>query len=431
MSVTRLAVVGAGLLAVAACFESSIVQVTEQDAVELHVDPDSTDLVIGRELTPQALVLDAAGRLLVGVDVGWTSADPAVATVDENGLVAGLSLGSTQIVATASSLADTTIVVVVEPPALVLSESSVSFSGEAGGANPPADTVAITNGGGSQLAGLSVDSILYGEATQGWLTVTLGAAVAPTGITLLASPGSIPDEGVYTATVWISAADAVDSPASIGVQFDVAPGPVYGDPATVTVVRGGGETAVNGATVETDPTVKVTDDTGSPVPGVTVSFTPSGGGAVGSSTVQTDSNGEASTSWAVSVSGHTMATDGTFQNTLIVSVPGLTAPQLTGFARYSYSADVSPEFGACVGCHGNFVFALSYANLVGVASNCGGTPYPRVSTAGGDAGADASMILLHTRAGLTVPCAFDNHPEFDDAKVDIFEAWIRNSAPNN
>jgi hypothetical protein len=92
---------------------------------------------------------------------------------------------------------------------------------------------------------------------------------------------------------------------------------------------------------------------------------------------------------------------------------------------------VSPEFGACVGCHGNFVFALSYANLVGVASNCGGTPYPRVSTAGGDAGADASMILLHTRAGLTVPCAFDNHPEFDDAKVDIFEAWIRNSAPNN
>lgn len=85
----------------------------------------------------------------------------------------------------------------------------------------------------------------------------------------------------------------------------------------VDIVEGDGQTAQAGTQVSTDPKVRVThlpeNDDDNPIPGVDVTFTVvKGGGSVDSSTVTTDSLGEASISW-------TLGTPGT--NELEASVP--------------------------------------------------------------------------------------------------------------
>lgn len=66
-------------------------------------------------------------------------------------------------------------------PAITLDPTSVTFGGAQGGANPPVQTVSITNGGGGTLSGLGT-SISYGTG-QGWLSASLSSTTAPSTLT--------------------------------------------------------------------------------------------------------------------------------------------------------------------------------------------------------------------------------------------------------
>jgi hypothetical protein len=71
-------------------------------------------------------------------------------------------------------------------------------------------------------------------------------------------------------------------------------------PTALNTLAGDGQTAAPGAAVTTDPAVRITDDFGNPLPGITVTFTADGGGAVAPSTVTTDVTGTATvTSWTL------------------------------------------------------------------------------------------------------------------------------------
>jgi hypothetical protein len=224
-TVVRLAAVGAALALVAACLETSIVQVSVDDVAELRLEPDSMDVGIGRSVPAHALALDGTNSLLVGVDLTWTSANPSIASVDADGLVTGEASGTTQIVANVMGLSDTAVVVVAPAPALVLSTNTVEFSVQLGQADPPPDTVDVTNGGVFPLVGLSVDSIVYVEPADGWLTAQFAATTAPTDLELSVTAAGITSAGVLHAAVWVSADDADDSPASIDVVLDVQAAP--------------------------------------------------------------------------------------------------------------------------------------------------------------------------------------------------------------
>jgi len=68
----------------------------------LGVSIPTATLLVGQTATATATGLDQRGAAIATGAVVWTTAAPAVATVDGNGLVMGVALGQTQVIATAS-----------------------------------------------------------------------------------------------------------------------------------------------------------------------------------------------------------------------------------------------------------------------------------------------------------------------------------------
>jgi hypothetical protein len=124
----------------------------------------------------------------------------------------------------------------------------------------------VTSGGGS-ITGGTVSSGLGGFATVGsW---RLGAAAGANTLTAT-FPGTAIPAVVFTAT-----ASAVAT-------------------GTISIVQGQNQGAMVGTALPAAPSVVVRDAAGAPLPGLTVTFTPSDGGSVGSTTVTTGANGVAS-----------------------------------------------------------------------------------------------------------------------------------------
>ena len=128
--------------------------------------------------------------------------------------------GSTQ--AAITSWAFTTVANPSTPPSITLGSAALAFSAAPGGANPTAQTVSITNGGGGTLSGLSVGAVTYGAGATGWLQApTLNSTTAPATLTVQPVTGALA-AGSYTATVPIVSAGASNSPRTVTVTFTVA-----------------------------------------------------------------------------------------------------------------------------------------------------------------------------------------------------------------
>ena len=111
-----------------------------------------------------------------------------------------------------------------ETPRLVLSPTSVSFTGQSGGAAPQAQGVTVTNGSTGSIAQLTVSITYASGQTPGWLTATLGGTQAPTTVSLSASQGSLP-VGNYTATVSVFGTGPTNSPQTVAVNLTVTAPP--------------------------------------------------------------------------------------------------------------------------------------------------------------------------------------------------------------
>ncbi len=278
-----------GLIAVlaAACTET-VTQIKPEDIVQIRLSDDSAQVATGRTLQIHAFPIDATGGFLVGQDVTWSSRNASVASVDESGVVTGVALGTTTVLASIAGFTDSTVVTVVLPPILVLSDDSVGFSVTAGGSDPAPDTVDVTNGGTAALVGVAVDSVVYGSGATGWLAATLDQTEAPAELALQPMTGAITTTGMYAATVWISATDADQSPATLQVTLDVAAGPA----ATMTLSDGDAQSADAGTAVATAPSVLVEDQFGNAAQGLAVTFSVTGGGgSVAAGTATVDASG--------------------------------------------------------------------------------------------------------------------------------------------
>lgn len=79
---------------------------------QVSLDPDTAIVTAGETLQLKTTVLDQRGRRIFNAQLTWASSDPAVATVDETGLVTGIREGKTSIEVTAgqvSASAPTTV----------------------------------------------------------------------------------------------------------------------------------------------------------------------------------------------------------------------------------------------------------------------------------------------------------------------------------
>ena len=254
----------------------------------VRVMPDSAGVGIGRTLRLRALPLDDTGALLPALPVQWTSQDGTIATVDSAGLVTGVATGRVQLTAEVAGQTATAILDVDEAAEIVLSSGSVSFTAEAGDADPGPDSVQVTNGGVFPLVGLAVDSIVYGEGAADWLAATLGAATAPTTLRLAPTSSAVTASGTYTADVWLSGTDADNSPTAVGAELVIT----GGAPMTAEIDEGDGQTAAAGTAVAISPSVRVSDAFDNPVPGIDVTFAiTEGGGSLTGAAATTDDAG--------------------------------------------------------------------------------------------------------------------------------------------
>ena len=82
--------------------------------------PASITINQGASQTAKATVYDEDNQAIPDASVTWSSADPDVATVDENGLITGVKTGSTTVTATCGNLSDEISVTVTATPVATL-----------------------------------------------------------------------------------------------------------------------------------------------------------------------------------------------------------------------------------------------------------------------------------------------------------------------
>ncbi|MGQ0647141.1 MAG: Ig-like domain-containing protein [Gemmatimonadaceae bacterium] len=170
-----------------------------------------------------------------GQPTGWLRAafpvTPATGPVDLQltasvvGLTTGSYTATVLIRSTQPGVAESRLTVtftVSPPPVLVLSATSLSFSGAAGGANPPAQTIAVTNGVAGALNGLAVSTPVTGTGQPApWVTAVLGSSAAPTSITVSINTAGLA-VGTYSASMSVSAPNAQSSPRTVSLTLTVS-----------------------------------------------------------------------------------------------------------------------------------------------------------------------------------------------------------------
>jgi uncharacterized protein YjdB len=87
---------------------------------------DTVFLIIGAQLATRATLVGQSGAVVSGVPVTYSAASPSIATIDELGILRGVSAGSTTITATADSRTGSFIVFVHAPVASVSLSSSTA-----------------------------------------------------------------------------------------------------------------------------------------------------------------------------------------------------------------------------------------------------------------------------------------------------------------
>ena len=151
--------------------------------------PATSTLVPGAKQQFAATAKNSSNVALPGAMIGWTSTDPTVASVDVNGAVTAVQVGTTQIIATATNgLADTSSVQVnAAPPPSGLSNvrlTEIHYDNDATDIN---EKIEIEGPAGGDLSGWKI--VLYNQT---------GGAVYDTQVLNMTIPATCDTRGVVT-----------------------------------------------------------------------------------------------------------------------------------------------------------------------------------------------------------------------------------------
>lgn len=175
----------------------------------------------------------ASGSWLKITPASGTNAGTVTASVNTAGLVAGSYTGSITVAAAATgspkAVAVTLSVSAPVQPVLSISPASLTYTGQAGGSSPAAQSVSISNTGNGALNWIATK-------TQGWLTLSAASGTAPSTLSLSASLTGMA-AGSYTNTVTISSSGATGSPKTLSVTFNVQSPPPANGAGTVILTK--------------------------------------------------------------------------------------------------------------------------------------------------------------------------------------------------
>ncbi|MEO7501743.1 MAG: Ig-like domain-containing protein, partial [Gemmatimonadaceae bacterium] len=277
-------------------------------------------ITINRDTTIQvqktlqfAATLKDSEQLNLNRVVTWSSSNPAVVSIDANGLASTHLPGQSTITAAVEGkTATATVIVVPGPPTALSIDAGQGQTATAGSPVATAPAVKVTDAFGNPVSGFA---ITFAVASGGG---TITGAAATTNAAGVATLGSW-TLGTTVGANTLTATGAGLTPPS--VTFTAAGG--AGSPSTVVASGGNNQTGTAGGPVATPPSVKVTDSNGNPVQGFTVVFAPgAGSGSVTGGSVATNSSGIAApTRWVLG------STPGT--QTLVASAGSLSGSPVT------------------------------------------------------------------------------------------------------
>jgi hypothetical protein len=110
------------------------------------------------------------------------------------------------------------------PPSIAPSVGALSFTAVEAGANPAAQSLTVSNGGGGELA-VPTTAITYAAGVD-WLSATVSGGSAPFTVTVQPLVGALPP-GTYSASVFVRSNGASNTPQSVAVTL-VVTGKVIG-----------------------------------------------------------------------------------------------------------------------------------------------------------------------------------------------------------
>lgn len=183
---SSLAVLALAVLTAAGCDSSTG---NDDSIASLSVNPSAPVMHIGGVQQLVATPATSSGKIIEGRTASWTSSNPAVASVDGNGLVTALTAGTTTISASVGSLSDDAAVTVWHPV------QSVTIGSEG-------DATTVCQEGTVQLIPTYVDAsgaTVTGRQTV-WTTDNPAAAVVSTTGVITGGPpgGALPDTAIIT-----------------------------------------------------------------------------------------------------------------------------------------------------------------------------------------------------------------------------------------
>jgi uncharacterized protein YjdB len=182
----------------------------------VRISPTTATVLVGASTTLAAEVRDAGGGVMTGVRVTWASANSAVATVDDDGHVTGVSPGTVAISATTSGVSGTALVTVGAVPV-----ASVSVT-------PTTDSVVIgqsvqlsatpRDSAGAALTGRSVGWSSSAPATASVSSSGLVTGLLPGAVTITASSeGKSGTSQITVELVPVNSVQIIPSSATIAV----------------------------------------------------------------------------------------------------------------------------------------------------------------------------------------------------------------------
>ena len=232
----------------------------------------------GGSLTGASTTTDASGVATVG---SWTlGAAPGLNTVSATATPpqVGSGVAGSPLTFSATALPPSKVAFLTQPSDIV-----------AGATMAPAVRVAIEDQNGDIVTAASA-SVALALSPSG---PTLGGTTTVTAVNGVATFGNltVTKAGTYSLVATSSTlTSATSSPFSV----------THAAAATIAAVAGNNQTATAGTAVLIPPAVRVSDQYGNPVPGVSVSFLPQNGGSVTGALQTTDATGTATVgSWTV------------------------------------------------------------------------------------------------------------------------------------
>ncbi len=192
------------LLAQSGAVQDTLTVIVEQEArmISILPDPPPAIVALGDQIAVTATATDSLGFVVAvpNKTVGWATLDPAIATVDRNGLVAGVGVGTGRIIAVMDAARDTVPVQVGDLPASV--DLQPPLATLASVQDTLLLSVAVRNSRGNLIQNPGVSwrttdaAIVRVDSVPGPLAIAVSKGTAR----VIASAGSVADTSFVTVT---------------------------------------------------------------------------------------------------------------------------------------------------------------------------------------------------------------------------------------